>query len=110
MKDTYENAKKMARKGGKMVIYESQILGLTLYFVMYMIKRILRPQLVQLQLYLLHCCNICGTLDGPYILSIFSVLDLELIHSSKWLLFVSTLKRLPHDLRKSILFTCLPLN
>ena len=31
MKDTYGNAKKMARKGGKMVIYESQILGLTLY-------------------------------------------------------------------------------
>ena len=25
MKDTYGNAKKMARKGGKMVIYESQI-------------------------------------------------------------------------------------
>ena len=31
MKDTYGNAKKMARQGGKMVIYESQILGLTLY-------------------------------------------------------------------------------
>ena len=31
-KDTYGNAEKMARKGGKMVIYESQILGLTLYF------------------------------------------------------------------------------
>ena len=30
VKDTYGNAKKMARKGGKMVIYESQILGLTL--------------------------------------------------------------------------------
>ena len=30
MKDTYGNAKKMARKGGKIVIYESQILGLTL--------------------------------------------------------------------------------
>ena len=32
VKDTYGNAKKMARKVGKMVIYESQILGLTLYF------------------------------------------------------------------------------
>ena len=31
VKDTYGTAKKMARKGGKMVIYESQILGLTLY-------------------------------------------------------------------------------
>ena len=31
VKDTYGNVKKMARKGGKMVIYESQILGLTLY-------------------------------------------------------------------------------
>ena len=31
VKDTYVNAKKMARKVGKMVIYESQILGLTLY-------------------------------------------------------------------------------
>ena len=31
VKDTYGNAEKMARKGGKMVIYESQILGLTLY-------------------------------------------------------------------------------
>ena len=31
MKDAYGNARKMARKGGKMVIYESQILGLTLY-------------------------------------------------------------------------------
>ena len=31
MKDTYVNAKKIARKVGKMVIYESQILGLTLY-------------------------------------------------------------------------------
>ena len=31
VKDTYDNAKKMARKCGKMVIYESQILGLTLY-------------------------------------------------------------------------------
>ena len=30
VKDTYANAKKMARKGGKIVIYESQILGLTL--------------------------------------------------------------------------------
>ena len=30
VKDTYGNAKKMARKGGKMVIYESQILRLTL--------------------------------------------------------------------------------
>ena len=28
--DTYGNAKNVARKGGKMVIYESQILGLTL--------------------------------------------------------------------------------
>ena len=33
MKDTYGNAEKMARKGGKMVIYESQILGLTLYVI-----------------------------------------------------------------------------
>ena len=31
VKDTYANAKKMARKGGKMVIYESQILGRTFY-------------------------------------------------------------------------------
>ena len=31
MKDTYVNAKKRARKVGKMVIYESQILRLTLY-------------------------------------------------------------------------------
>ena len=31
VKDIYGNVKKMARKGGKMVIYESQILGLTLY-------------------------------------------------------------------------------
>ena len=31
VKDIYGNAKKMARKGGKIVIYESQILGLTLY-------------------------------------------------------------------------------
>ena len=31
VKDTYGNAKKMARKSGKMVIYESQILRLTLY-------------------------------------------------------------------------------
>ena len=31
VKDTYGNAKKMTRKGGKMVIYESQILRLTLY-------------------------------------------------------------------------------
>ena len=31
VKDTYGNAQKMARKSGKMVIYESQILGLTLY-------------------------------------------------------------------------------
>ena len=31
VKDTYGNAKKMVRKGGKMVIYESQILRLTLY-------------------------------------------------------------------------------
>ena len=30
VKDTYVNAEKMAKKGGKMVIYESQILGLTL--------------------------------------------------------------------------------
>ena len=30
VKDTYGNAKKMARKSGKMVIYESQILELTL--------------------------------------------------------------------------------
>ena len=29
VKDKYGNAKKMARKGGKIVIYESQILGLT---------------------------------------------------------------------------------
>ena len=31
MKDSYEYGKKMARNGGKMVIYESQILRLTLY-------------------------------------------------------------------------------
>ena len=31
VKDKYSNAEKMARKGGKMMIYESQILGLTLY-------------------------------------------------------------------------------
>ena len=31
VKDTYGNSKKMARKDGKMVIYESQILGLPLY-------------------------------------------------------------------------------
>ena len=31
VKDIKDNAEKMARKGGKMVIYESQILGLTLY-------------------------------------------------------------------------------
>ena len=30
VKDTYVNVEKMARKGGKIVIYESQILGLTL--------------------------------------------------------------------------------
>ena len=30
VKDTYGNAEKMAIEGGKMVIYESQILGLTL--------------------------------------------------------------------------------
>ena len=30
VKDRYGNAEKMARKGDKMVIYESQILGLTL--------------------------------------------------------------------------------
>ena len=32
VKDTYDNAEKMVRKGGKMMIYESQILGLTIYF------------------------------------------------------------------------------
>ena len=31
VKDIYDNAKKKARKDGKMVIYESQILGLILY-------------------------------------------------------------------------------
>ena len=31
VKDIYVNAKKMPRKVGKMVIYESQILRLTLY-------------------------------------------------------------------------------
>ena len=31
VKDTYVNAEEMAGKVGKMVIYESQILGLTLY-------------------------------------------------------------------------------
>ena len=31
VKDRHGNAKKMVRKGGKMVIYESQILRLTLY-------------------------------------------------------------------------------
>ena len=34
VKDTHGNAKKMARNGGKMVIYESQILRLTLYIVL----------------------------------------------------------------------------
>ena len=33
VKDTYVYAGKMARKDGKMVIYESQILGLTLYIL-----------------------------------------------------------------------------
>jgi serine/threonine protein kinase len=32
VKDKYGNVKKMAKKGGKMVIYESKILELTLYF------------------------------------------------------------------------------
>jgi len=32
MKDIYGYGKKMARNGGKMEIYESQILRLTLYF------------------------------------------------------------------------------
>ena len=32
VKDSYGYAEKMARNGGKMVIYETQILGLTLYF------------------------------------------------------------------------------
>ena len=31
VKDTYGNAEKMTRKSGKLVIYESQILRLTLY-------------------------------------------------------------------------------
>ena len=31
VKDTYGNAQKVARNGAKMVIYESQILRLTLY-------------------------------------------------------------------------------
>ena len=31
VKDIYDNVKKMARNGGNMVIYESQILRLTLY-------------------------------------------------------------------------------
>ena len=31
VKDTYGNAEKIDRKGGKMLNYESQILGLTLY-------------------------------------------------------------------------------
>ena len=35
VKDTYVPAKKMARKVGKIVIYESQILGLTLYYYYY---------------------------------------------------------------------------
>ena len=39
MKDTYDNAEKMARKGGKMVIYESQILGLTLYIILTMLLK-----------------------------------------------------------------------
>ena len=33
MKDTYGYSEKMARNGGKMVIYESQILRLTLYVI-----------------------------------------------------------------------------
>ena len=32
VKDKYGNVEKMARKGSKMVIYESQSLGLTLYY------------------------------------------------------------------------------
>ena len=35
VKDTYGNAKKMASKGGKMVVYESQVLRLTLYICFY---------------------------------------------------------------------------
>ena len=31
VKDTHDNAQKMVRKGSKMVIFESQILRLTLY-------------------------------------------------------------------------------
>ena len=34
VKDTHGNAKAMVRKGGKMVIYESQILRLTLYIIL----------------------------------------------------------------------------
>ena len=35
LKDTYDNAKKwLSRRGGKMVIYELQILGLTLYITL----------------------------------------------------------------------------
>ena len=33
MKDTYGYGEKMARNGGNMVIYESQILRLTLYLL-----------------------------------------------------------------------------
>ena len=33
VKDAYVNAKKMGRKVGKLVIYELQILGLTLYIL-----------------------------------------------------------------------------
>ena len=46
VKDTYGNAKKMARKSGKMVIYESQILRLTLYVVK------IRCSLIYLPIYL----------------------------------------------------------
>ena len=35
MKDIYGYGEKMARNGGKMVIYESQILRLTLYYFSY---------------------------------------------------------------------------
>ena len=45
VKDTNGNPQKMARKGGKMVIYESQILGLTLYMIFCVKKDVLLRRL-----------------------------------------------------------------
>ena len=40
MKDTYGNAEKMASKGGKMVVYESQVLRLPSTYVFIPIRHI----------------------------------------------------------------------